>query len=193
MLRNKRGQFTGNKPIAIAISKRLLNIAKDEGIRIKAMVRDELETELRFQVYTSYRPATKQGQEVAEYNATHKHQKSRPYHHTGRLAHNINAIIDGNTVKAIVRDEKYDNGASTTEVYDYLKFGTTNTPKKSDVYDYNNGDRFSQYISQEPHNFEARTRDHMEDFLSQLAEDIDRNGKKNINPKYLKKIKKSDM
>lgn len=186
MPRNKKGQITGNKPVEIAIKKSLLAITKDEDIRLKAMVRDELETELRFQVYTSYTPATKRGKETQEYNKTHKHQKARPYHHTGLLARSIYAKIDGDNAKAMIRDEKYDDGASTVEVYDYLKFGTTNTPKESDTYDYGNETKFSQYIPQEPHNFEARTREHMNDFLNRLEEDIITNGKKNINPKYLK-------
>ena len=193
MARNTKGQWASTNSIEIALKKRLLAIAKDDGIKLKAMVRDKLEEELRFNVYTSYRPATKKGKDTQYYNETHKHQKARPYHHTGLLASKIDAIIDGDSVKAIVRDAQYADGASTTEVYDYLKFGTTNTPKKSDVYDYNNGNNFSQYISQKPHNFEARTRDAMESYLNELKTDIEQNGKKYINPKYLKKLRKSDM
>ena len=188
MAKNKWNQYASAKPIEMAIKKRLLSIASEEGIRVKALVRDELEKELRFNIYESYAPSTKQGQQIQEYNETHKHQKAKLYHHTGRLAQSIYATIDGDNVKAMVRDEKYDDGASTTEVYDYLKFGTTNTPKK-DVYSYNNGTEFSRYTSQPPHNFEARTRDHMNEFLNNLAEDIDQNGAKNINPKYLRDIR----
>lgn len=192
MARNTKGQITGTKPVAIALKKRLIEIANDEGIKLKAMVRDQLETELRFNVYDSYRPATKGGTEIKEYNETHKHQKANLYHHTGRLASSIYARIDGDTIKAMIKDEKYPDGASTTEVYDYLKFGTSKKSEKKGYF-YNNGNDFSPYISQEPHNFEARTRQNMNQYLDDLAADIEVNGAKHINPKYLRKIRKSDM
>ena len=188
MARNKLGQITGTKPVEITLKKSLLAIAKDEGIRVKAMVRDELEKELAFDVYASYRPATEKGKEVQEYNKTHKHQKPHLYHHTGKLARNIYTIIDGDNVKAMVRDEKYDNGVSTTEVYDYLKFGTPDIPQ-NDTYDYANGSKFSKYIPQAPHNFEARTRKYMNQYLDTIAKDIEQNGIKHVNPKYLKNLK----
>ena len=120
-----------------------------------------------------------------EYNETHKHQKKRPYHHTGLLERSVYGTIDGDIVKANIRDQKYDNGASTTEVYDYLKFGTTDTPK-NDTYDYEGGAKFSQYIPQEPHNFEARTREYMNQFLDRLAADI-KNHPERYSDKYRKK------
>ena len=188
MARNKKGQITGDKLIETAIKKSLLAVAKDEGIRLKAMVRDELEKELRLDIYDSYTSATKKGKAVEEYNKTHKHQKPRLYHHTGLLASKVYATIDGNVIKAMVRDEQYDNGTSTQEVYYYLKFGTTSTPKKS-VYGYNNGKQFARYTPQAPHNFEARTREYMKSFLNKLKADIEQNGTKHINKKYLKKLK----
>lgn len=186
--KNKWNQYVSTKPIEIAIQKRLIDIAKDEGIRVKALVRDELEKELRLDIYDSYRPSTKRGIAVQKYNETHKHQQSHPYHHTGRLAQSVYAIIDGDNVKAMIRDEQYEDGASTTEVYDYLKFGTTSTPRKN-VYDYDHGTKFASYTSQEPHNFETRTREYMKEFLNDLMNDIDKNGINNINPKYLRKLK----
>lgn len=191
MAKNKFKQFTSTKPIEVAISKRLMAIANDEGIKLKAMVRDELEDTLRHEVYASYRPATKKGQETQEYNETHKHQKTRPYHHTGLLARSIYAITNDIGAEAMVRDEEYDNGSSTTEVYDYLKFGTTDNPK-NDTYDYAGGTKFSKYIPQDPHNFEARTRQHMNVFLDNLGHEIESNGINKINPKYFKKLRKSD-
>lgn len=188
MARNKKGQITSTKPIEIAIKNVLLNVARDEGIRVKAMVRDELERELRLDIYDSYMPATKSGKETQEYNKTHKHQKPHPYHHTGLLASSVYATIDGNIIKAMVRNEQYSNGTSTQKLYDYLKFGTTDTPKKS-VYSYDNGKQFARYTPQAPHNFEARTREYMNQYLDNLAVDIEKNGRKNINPKYLRNIK----
>lgn len=184
MARNKRGQFTSKNMNVVKISKALQEIADDAAIRVRPIVRDELENTLRHEIYASRTPATESGKQVREYNETHKHQKKRPYHHTGLLESSVYGTIDGDVVKANIRDQKYDNGASTTEVYDYLKFGTTDTPE-NDTYDYANGTKFSKYISQEPHNFEARTKEYMQIFLDRLAADI-----KNHPEHYLDKYKK---
>ena len=186
--RNKIGQITSTKPIETSISKSLIDSAKALDMKIKAMVRDELERELRLDIYDSYTPATKKGKAIKEYNKTHKHQKPHAYHHTGRLAQNIYALIDGNNVKAMVKDTQYRDGTSTTDVYNYLKFGTTDKPKK-DAYSYNDGSNFSSYIPQSPHNFEARTREYMKSFLDKLEADIEQNGTKYIDKRYLKKLK----
>lgn len=190
MTRNKLGQFTGQKVVSVKLAKRLQTIAKEDGIKLKAMVRDELERTLILEIQASYRPATKRGKEVQAYNETHKHQKPRPYHHIGLLASKIYATIEGDIIQAKVKDVKYPDGASTTKVYDYLKFGTPDEPKNGKKgFFYNNGQNFSPYISQEPHNFEARTREHMRQFIGELENSIYQYGAKKINPKYLKKLK----
>lgn len=171
MARNTRGQITSEHIISMKISKALQKTADKAKVRIRPIIRDELEQTLRSEIYASRTPATKKGQEVKEYNESHKHQQSHPYHHTGLLASSVYATIEGNTIKANIKDQQYSNGASTTEVYDYLKFGTTDTPKK-DVYDYDNGSQFSRYISQEPHNFEARTREYMRSFINNLSAEL---------------------
>ena len=119
--KNKWNQYTRNKPIEIKLKKRLLEIAKDEGIRVKALVRDEFEKTIRFEMYKSYVPATERGKTVEEYNSTHKFSKPRPYHHTGLLIRNTHARMDDDSIKIVITSEKYDDGSSTEEVYDYLK------------------------------------------------------------------------
>ena len=171
MPRNTRGQFVGADKVSLKITKRLQEIADEVAIRVKPIVRDELEQTLRSEIYASYTPATKSGQETEEYNRTHKHQKKRPYHHTGKLASSVYATIDGNTIKAKLKEKQYDNGRTTAEVYDFLKFGTARETSKKG-FTYNQGEEFSAYIHQEPHNFEARTREHMRDFLKELEIDL---------------------
>lgn len=171
MPRNTRGEFTGTDRISIRITKRLQEIADEVAIRVKPIVRDELEQTLRSEIYASYTPATKSGQETEAYNETHKHQKSMPYHHTGLLARNVSAVIESNIIKAKIKDAKYPNGKSTTEVYDFLKFGTSKESSKKGFF-YNEGQDFSTYIYQEPHNFEARTREYMRNFLKKLEQDL---------------------
>lgn len=186
MAKNKKGQFTSEKIISKKLSKALLELGKEVAVRVKPLVRDELETELRHQVYASYTPATDKGKAIKEYNDTHKHQKPASYHHTGTLVSNIYCTIDGDIVAAKVRDAKYDNGESAAKVYNYLKFGTTNSPK-NDTYAYANGTKFSRYIAQEPHNFEARTREHMKIFLDELAGKL-KNNPEQFYGKYLDKV-----
>ncbi len=189
--KNKKGQYTSEKPIVLKLSKTLLDIANDVAIRVKPIVRDELENTLTQEIYASRTPATEKGKKIQEYNETHKHQKKKLYHHTGLLERSVYGTIDGDNVKVNIRDQKYDNGASTTEVYDYLKFGTTDEPK-SDVYDYANGTKFARYNPQEPHNFEARTREHMRQFLDDLSRDLHTHPEK-YSKKYTDAIKKRDI
>ena len=171
MPRNIRGQFVGANKISVKITKHLQEIADEVAIRVRPIVRDELERTLRSEVYASYTPATKKGQEIEEYNQTHKHQKPRLYHHTGLLASKIYAVIEENVIKSKIRSAKYDNGSTTEEVYDFLKFGTARETSKKG-FSYNNGEEFSTYIHQEPHNFEARTRERMRNFLKELETDL---------------------
>lgn len=175
--RNKRGQFTSEKPISWKITNVLKKTASDVAIRIKPLIRDKLEEELRTQIYLSRTPVTEKGQAIKEYNKTHDHQKPKLYHHTGKLERSVYATIDGNRVVAHIKDDTYDNGKSTTEVYDYLKFGTPDTPNpgKADVYSYANGTKFSRYLSHKPHQFEARTRENMVIFLEKLKRDLKNN------------------
>jgi len=179
MARNKLGQITSNrKSVEIAIQKYLEKDAKEIDMKIKPIIRDELEQTLRAEIYASYTPATEKGKATQEYNKTHKHQKPNLYHHTGILAGSIHGRINENSVEAgPMEGVKYPNGKSAQEIYTYLKFGTTDTPKK-DVYSYDNGTKFSRYSAQEPHNFEARTREYMKVFLKKLAQDIE--SKKNF-------------
>lgn len=188
MVRNKRGQITSNRTISTKLIKALQEAANNAAIRIKPLVRDELEQTLRSEIYASYTPATERGKAIQEYNETHKHQKPQSYHHTGLLASSVYATIQGDVIQAVIKDKQYPDGASTTEVYDYLKFGTTDTPKKSDTYAYANGTEFSKYIPQEPHNFEARTREYMNEFLDNLLVELQtEKGKEKYIGKYLNK------
>ena len=188
MARNKKGQFVSEHIISIKLTKALQEAADKAAIRVKPLIRDELEQTLRSEIYDSYTPATKSGIETQEYNKTHKHQKARPYHHTGLLASRIYAPIEGDIVKANVRDTQYNDGASTTEVYNYLKFGTKDNSLDDKVYSYDNGNKFSIYISQEPHNFEARTKEHMNQFLNNLVDELQtERGKSKYISKYRNK------
>ena len=177
MPRNTRGQFVGANKISLKITKRLQEVANEAAIRVKPIIRDELEQTLRAEIYASYTPATEKGREIEEYNQTHKHQKLRLYHHTGKLASSVRAYIDKDTIKIRFKNKKYDNGKTVEEVYDFLRFGTKKESSKKG-FSYNNGEEFSTYIHQEPHNFETRTREHMRIFLKELEIDLQQHPEK---------------
>lgn len=168
---NQFGQITRIGKLEIKLTKQLQDIAREAEIRIRPLVRDKAEQFLREEIDNSYKPATKSGASVQEYNATHSHQKANPYHHTGLLVSSVYATIEGDTIKTKIRDKKYEDGTSTIKVYDVLKFGTPKTSKKQGFY-YNNHSEFSPYISQEPHNFETRAKERIDEFLDEFPRKI---------------------
>lgn len=171
MPRNTRGQFVGKDKLSIKLGKQLQNIANRIEANIKPIIRDEFEQTLRSEIYASYTPATNTGKAVQSGDDSDKHEEFRPYQHTGILASSVYATIEGDSIKTKIADVKYPNGRSATEVYDFLKYGTAKESSKKG-YSYNNGQEFSAYISQEPHNFEARTRNHMKEYLKKLKRDL---------------------
>ena len=179
------GKFT--KDFSILITKQLQELAELEELRVKAIIRDKLEGTYKYQVRESYTPATINGQKIQEYNANHKHKKKLTYHHTGIFANSVKAVIDKNTVKVVIKDASYPDGATTAEVYEWLTKGTTKNPKKGS-YPYLQGQNFSMYHSQSIHPFEAHTLNIMEGFLNSLATDIDQNGDKHYK-RYKRKVK----
>lgn len=191
MARNKRGQFTStNNNVEIVIRKYLEDAANEAGIRIRPLVRDELEQTLRSNIYDSYRPATRKSKDADISDKAHTRTKPRPYHHTGILARSIHGTIDGNVIKAgPMEGMTYPDGTSVIDVYNHLKFGTADSAKTTDVYSYDNGTKYSQYISQEPHNFEARTREYMNKiFLPKLVQELQtEDGIKRYTGKYKKR------
>jgi hypothetical protein len=171
---NSRGQFT--REMSILITKELQAAADEMAVRIRPIVRDELERTHRANIYASRMPAV-----------------NGSYHYTGTLASHVKGVIDGNTAKAVIEEVPYENqirsehGATlTTEVYEILKNGSTANPR-ADAYPYagKNGEmKWSKYIQQKPHNFEQRTLDDMEVFL----ENIKSNPELYLKP-YLKKYR----
>ena len=156
---NSRGQFV--KDMSILITKDLQAAADEVGVRIRPIVRDELERTHRANIYATRVPA-----------------ENGSYHHTGMLARHVKGIIDGNAVKAVIEEVPYkkdeirsQHGAKlTTEVYEILKNGSKAHPR-ADSYPYTDEDgqvKWSQYIQQKPHDFEQRTLDDMEVFLNNI-------------------------
>lgn len=177
--RNSKGQLT--KGVSILITEQLRAIAKDQENKVKKVVREELENTYKDEVFKSYVSVSKTGREIKNYNDTHKRQKKQTYRHTGLFINSIKAKIDGHTVKIVIEDNAYDDGASTTQVYEWLTKGTTETPAKENYpYIKKQGDDYStgwaKYNPTPKHHFERLTMARMEGFLDSVAEDV-KNGK----------------
>lgn len=159
---NTRGQFTGEKLLEKKLSKRLQEIARESKIRLQALTRDKLISELRHQIYLSY---------VSTGDGSYEHRRLLPK--------NVYAVIEGDTIQVKLIDDHYKGVDSkgniidvpVQDVYNYLKFGTKKHAK-SIVYPYldeNNDISFAHYKATPPHNFEARTREVMDMFLDDVA------------------------
>lgn len=174
---NNLGQITNE--FSILVTKELQKIADDAELKIKPIIRDELERVYKDNVRNSYTPISKTGIAVEEYNKTHKHQKPKSYHHTGTFADSVKSVIDGSTVKIIIEDKLYEDGVSTTQVHEWLTKGTTDTPrKKSYPYVKKQGDSYSaEWASYNPtpkHYFEEHTLEQMKGFLNDLSVNMDK-------------------
>lgn len=154
--------------IGLDIPKTLIKIANEIGVNIRPIVRDELENTLRHEIYASYTPAVPSSE--------------RPYKHKNKLtsetARNVYGAIEGDKVQIEFKNATYPNGRTVEQVYNDLKFGTTDKPKNY-VYKYGKN-KYSWYIYQEPHNFEARTRAHMKIYTEWLKADIQAHPRKYI-------------
>ena len=186
---NIKGQIT--KDFSILVTKKLQAVADEVNIRVKPLIRDELEYKYKTNVVATYAPISKTGIAVKEYNETHKHQKSASYHHTGTFLENIKAIIDGNTVKVIIKEDTYDDGATTTQVYEWLRYGTTTNPV-NDSYPYvkkqggNYSTGWATYNPTPKHPFEEMTLEQMKGFLDTLAGEFKN---KTVRKEYMKYAK----
>lgn len=181
---NSQGRVS--KQLSILITKKLQTIAKDCEQKVKIVIRDELENQHKHDIYSSYAPIQQSGIATAEYNEKHKHQKTKPYHHSGTLIKSIHGVIDGNTVKIEQDDLKYEDGTSVKDVYEWLDKGT----KKSKKYEYYilGGYRSHtpsvKYVPQPRHGFKKATLDYMDGFIKNtLIPDIKKG-------KYLRKKRK---
>ena len=172
------------KTVKILIDKNLHEIAKDCERKVKIVLRDELEEQHRWDVQSTYAPIQLSGKKAQEYNESHSHQVARPYHHSGLLLRNIHGVIDGNVIKIEVADEKYEDGASTKDVYEWLSHGTNS---ESDFYILGGEKSHTPYVGYEPtpkHNFKQLTKQNMNNYIQNtLIPDI-KNGK------YLRKERK---
>lgn len=191
------------KYAAVYITKALEKQAELIDLNVKKLVKDKLQETYVNNVRASYTPRSVKGQEIKEYNeSTGKggHKKKLTYRHTNIFANSIYTKIDGRTIKVMIKDEKYPNGASTTQVYKWLTEGTKGSKKsypyikhsgndKSDPNSYSTG--WARNYPTPAHLFEQHTKIQMKGFLDSLENDIKNGDKDIIQTKYNKYLNKS--
>lgn len=161
---NNKGQIS--KQLSILVTKKMKAAAKTCEYEVKKDIREELERQHLHDVYSSFQPNHTSGKKVKDYNENHKHQKARPYHHTGKLLESIYAVIDGDAVRIEQKDLYYDDGTSVKDVYEWLDKGTSES--EYDVYilgGKGSGTPYVGYVPQPRHGFKQTTLRHMESYI----------------------------
>lgn len=190
-LRDNVGRF--QKTATIYITKQLEQIANDLERDATQIIEDKLLETYKTNVLASYSPRSETGRETQEYNKSKKsreakegyrrrlHRKKLTYKHTNIFINSIYTEVDNKTVKIKIRDEKYPDGASTTQVYEWLTKGTMGSEKS---YPYikttgnNTGDPNNYSTGWAPnyptpaHLFEEHTKIQMQGFLENFKGNI---------------------
>ena len=185
------------KYATVLVTKQLEQIANNIEKDATKIIEDKLLENYKENVLASYTPRSEAGLEAQEYN---KYQKSREqklgtrlqkkkltYRHTGIFLDSIYTEVKNKTVKIKIRDEQYPDGASTTQVYEWLTKGTKGSEKsypyiKTSGNDTTNPDNYSTgWARNYPtprHLFEEHTREYMKGFLASFEENIKNDYKK---------------
>lgn len=198
------------KQATVLITKQLEQIAEKVEKDATKIVEDKLLETYKENVLASYSPRSEAGQEVQAYNESRKQleQKDRElgiksrrgrkkltYKHTNIFVNSIYTEIKNKTIKIKIKDEIYPDGASTTQVYEWLTKGTKGSDKSypyikvtgKDATDPNNySTGWARNYPTPRHLFEEHTREHMKGFLENFQGNI-LNDKKYNSRKYTKK------
>ena len=184
------------KQATVLITKQLEQIANDVEKDATKIIEDKLLETYRENVLASYSPRSEAGQEVQAYNESRKQleQKDRElgiksrrgrkkltYKHTNIFINSIYTEVKNKMVMIKIRDEQYPDGASTTQVYEWLTKGTEGSDKPypyvkvtgKDATDPNNySTGWARNYPTPQHLFEEHTREQMKGFLDNFASNI---------------------
>ena len=193
-LRDNIGRF--QKTATIYITKQLEQIANDVEKDATKIIEDKLLETYKENVLASYSPRSEAGQEVQAYNESRKQleQKDRElgiksrrgrkkltYKHTNIFVNSIYTEVKNKTVMIKIRDEQYPDGASTTQVYEWLTKGTEGSDKSypyikvtgKDATDPNNySTGWARNYPTPAHLFEEHTKIQMKGFLENFQGNI---------------------
>ena len=184
------------KQATVLITKQLEQIAEEVEKDATKIIEDKLLETYKENVLASYSPRSKAGQEVQAYNESRKQleQKDRElgiksrrgrkkltYKHTNIFVDSIYTEVKNKTVMIKIRDELYPDGASTTQVYEWLTKGTEGSDKSypyikvtgKDATDPNNySTGWARNYPTPRHLFEEHTREQMKGFLENFQGNI---------------------
>lgn len=184
------------KQATVLITKQLEQIAEEVEKDATKIIEDKLLETYKENVLASYSPRSEAGQEVQAYNESRKQleqedralgiksrrgRKKLTYHHTNIFVNSIYTEVRNKTVMIKIRDEQYPDGASTTQVYEWLTKGTKGSDKPypyvkvtgKDATDPNNySTGWARNYPTPQHLFEEHTREQMKGFLDNFASNI---------------------
>ena len=185
------------KQATVLITKQLEQIANDVEKDATEIIKDKLLENYKENVLASYTPRSEAGLEVQEYNeyqksreqklGTRLHKKKLTYRHTGIFLDSIYTEVKNKTVMIKIRDTQYPDGATTTQVYEWLTKGTKGSDKPypyvkvtgKDATDPNNySTGWARNYPTPRHLFEEHTREQMKGFLASFKENIKNDYKK---------------
>lgn len=184
------------KQATVLIAKQLEQIAEEVEKDATKIIEDKLLETYKENVLASYSPRSEAGQEVQAYNESRKQleqedralgiksrrgRKRLTYRHTNIFVDSIYTEVRNKTVMIKIRDEQYPDGASTTQVYEWLTKGTKGSDKPypyvkvtgKDATDPNNySTGWARNYPTPQHLFEEHTREQMKGFLDNFASNI---------------------
>lgn len=184
------------KQATVLITKQLEQIAEEVEKDATKIIEDKLLETYKENVLASYSPRSEAGQEVQAYNESRKQleQKDRElgiksrrgrkkltYKHTNIFINSIYTEVKNKMVMIKIRDEQYPDGASTTQVYEWLTKGTEGSDKPypyvkvtgKDATDPNNySTGWARNYPTPRHLFEEHTREQMKGFLENFQGNI---------------------
>ena len=184
------------KQATVLITKQLKQIAEEVEKDATKIIEDKLLETYKENVLASYSPRSEAGQEVQAYNESRKQleQKDRElgiksrrgrkkltYKHTNIFINSIYTEVKNKMVMIKIRDEQYPDGASTTQVYEWLTKGTEGSDKPypyvkvtgKDTTDPNNySTGWARNYPTPRHLFEEHTREQMKGFLENFQGNI---------------------
>lgn len=184
------------KQATVLITKQLEQIAEEVEKDATKIIEDKLLETYKENVLASYSPRSEAGQEVQAYNESRKQlehkdrelgiksrrgRKKLTYKHTNIFINSIYTEVKNKMVTIKIRDEQYPDGASTTQVYEWLTKGTEGSDKPypyvkvtgKDATDPNNySTGWARNYPTPRHLFEEHTREQMKGFLENFQGNI---------------------
>lgn len=187
------------KYATVLLTKQLEQIADDVEKDAAKIIEDKLLDTYKKNVLASYSPRSEAGIEAQKYNDYQKSREAKEgnkrrlsrkkstYRHTNIFVNSIYTEIQnktmtrGKVVKIKIKDEQYPDGASTTQVYEWLTKGTDGSEKsypyiKTTGKDMTNPNNYrtgwARNYPTPRHLFEEHTREEMKGFLDNFKANI---------------------